>query len=137
MNTQLLGVALTYAITLALAIPFGRYIAKIFSGERSRADAFFGPIERLFFRISRIDPQSEMTWKESMKAMLALNIVWFIWVIFCLLNQGWLPLNPDGNPSQSPDQAFNTAISGKSIYNHILISICIGHSQTNRQHKFG
>ena len=28
-----------------------------------------------------------------------------------LMNQGWLPLNPDDNPSMSPDLAFNTAIS--------------------------
>ena len=27
------------------------------------------------------------------------------------MNQGWLPLNPDGNPSMTPDLAFNTAIS--------------------------
>ncbi len=28
-----------------------------------------------------------------------------------LVFQGWLPLNPDGNPGQSPDLAFNTCIS--------------------------
>jgi K+-transporting ATPase ATPase A chain len=52
-----------------------------------------------------------MSWKEHLKAMLALNIIWYIWALFCLMNQGWLPLNPNGNPSQTPDQAFNTAIS--------------------------
>ena len=28
-----------------------------------------------------------------------------------LVSQGWLPLNPDGNGAQTPDQAFNTCIS--------------------------
>jgi K+-transporting ATPase ATPase A chain len=28
-----------------------------------------------------------------------------------LMNMGWLPLNPDGNPSMSADTAFNTTIS--------------------------
>ncbi len=111
MNSQLLGVVLMYGLTLALAIPFGKYMAKVFAGERTWTDAVFNPVERLFFRISRIDPSREMSWKESLKAMLALNIVWFVWVMFCLMNQGWMPLNPDHNPSQSPDQAFNTAIS--------------------------
>ncbi len=111
MNNQLVGVVLTYAVTLALAIPFGRYMARVFAGERTWTDPILGPLERLFFRISRIDPAREMTWKESMKAMLALNAVWFLWALFCLTKQGWLPLNPDGNPSQAPDQAFNTAIS--------------------------
>ena len=100
-----------YGLTLALAIPFGKYIAKVFAGERAWTDVIFNPIEKFFFRISRIDPTQEMSWKQHLKAMLALNIIWFIWVMFCLLNQGWLPLNPDGNPSQSPDLAFNTAIS--------------------------
>ena len=30
---------------------------------------------------------------------------------FCLIFQDKLPLNPDGNPGQTPDLAFNTAIS--------------------------
>ncbi len=111
MNSQLLGVILTYGLTLALAIPFGKYMAKVFAGERTWTDTILSPVERLFFRLSRINPTREMSWKEHMKAMLALNIIWFVWAFFCLMNQGWLPLNPDGNPSQSPDQAFNTAIS--------------------------
>ncbi len=111
MNSQLLGVILTYVLTLALAIPLGKYMAKVFAGERTWTDKVFNPVERLFFRLSRINPAREMNWKEHMKAMLALNIIWFIWALFCLMNQGWLPLNPDGNLSQSPDQAFNTAIS--------------------------
>ncbi len=111
MNNQLLGVVLMYGLTLALAIPFGKYMAKVFAGERTWTDAVFNPVERLFFRVSRIDPAREMSWKQNLKAMLALNIVWFVWVMFCLMNQGWLPLNPDHNPSQSPDLAFNTAIS--------------------------
>jgi K+-transporting ATPase ATPase A chain len=28
-----------------------------------------------------------------------------------LTNMSWLPLNPDGNPSMSPDLAFNTSVS--------------------------
>ena len=90
-------------------------MAKVFAGERTWTDAVFNPVERFFFRLSRIDPAQEMTWKQSMKAMLALNIVWFVWVLFCLMNQGWMPLNPDHNPSQSPDQAlqYSHFIPGK------------------------
>lgn len=111
MNSQLTGVILMYVLTLALAIPLGRYMAKVFAGNRVWTDSFLNPFERLCFRISGIDPAREMTWKQHMKAMLAINIVWFVWAFFCLTNQGWLPLNPDGVASQSPDQALNTAIS--------------------------
>jgi len=44
-------------------------------------------------------------------ALLTINLVWFLFAMFILMCQGWLPLNPDGNPSMSPHLAFNTAIS--------------------------
>jgi K+-transporting ATPase ATPase A chain len=108
MNSQLSGVVLMYALTLGLAIPLGRYMAKVFAGDRVWTDHILGPVERFLFRMSRIDPEREMTWKQHLKTMLAINIVWAVWAFFCLMNQGWLPLNPDGIASQSPDQAFNT-----------------------------
>jgi len=111
MQSQLIGVVLMYLLTLALAIPFGKYMANVFAGTPNWSDKLFSPLERFLFRISRIDPNREMSCQQSMKAMLALNIVWFIWLVLCLMNQGWLPLNPDHNPSMPADQAFNTAIS--------------------------
>ena len=110
MNTEILGVVFMFGLTLLLAIPFGRYIAKVYSGDKSLLD-FFAPLENAFFRISGINAQREMTWKESMVAMLTINMVWFLFAMFILMAQGWLPLNPDGNPSMTADLAFNTAIS--------------------------
>lgn len=110
MNTELLGVIFMFTLTLVLAIPFGKYISRVFHGEKSLLD-FFAPLENLFFRISGIDSRKEMNWKESMAAMLTINLVWFLLAMFILMNQGWLPLNPDDNPSMTPDLAFNTAIS--------------------------
>lgn len=110
MNTEILGIVFMFGLTLLLAIPFGRYIAKVYHGEKSLLD-FMAPIENLFFRVSGINAQREMTWKESMVAMLTINMVWFLFAMFILMAQGWLPLNPDGNPSMTPDLAFNTAIS--------------------------
>jgi K+-transporting ATPase ATPase A chain len=110
MNSEILGVILMFGLTVMLAIPFGKYIAKVYAGEKSLLD-FFAPIENFFFRISGIDAKREMTWKESMVALLTINLVWFLFAMFILMSQGWLPLNPDGNPSMSPHLAFNTAIS--------------------------
>ena len=100
-----------FLLTLALAWPLGRYIARVYGGERTWADPIFGPVERLFFRISGIDPTREMTWIEHLKALLTINMLWFLMTMFVLMNMAWLPLNPDGNPSMAPDLAFNTAIS--------------------------
>ena len=111
MNTELLGIIATFAITLALAIPFGKYIGKVFIGERTLLDPIFNPIEKLFFKVSGIKADQEMNWKQNMVALLTINLIWFLLVMFILINQGWLPWNPDGNPSMTPDLAFNTAIS--------------------------
>jgi K+-transporting ATPase ATPase A chain len=110
MTTEILGVIATYGITLLLAWPLSKYIVKIFKGERTWSD-FLAPLERLFFKISGIDPKEEMTWKQHLKALLTINMVWFIYAFFALMFQDKLPLNPDGNPGQSADLAFNTAIS--------------------------
>ena len=110
MNTEILGVVLMFGLTVVLAIPFGRYIANVYKGEKSMLD-FMAPLEKLFFRICGINAQREMTWKESMVALLTINLVWFLFAMFVLMAQGWLPMNPDGNPSMTPDLAFNTAIS--------------------------
>jgi len=110
MNTELTGVIVTFLLTVLLAIPLGKYIAKVFSGERTFLD-FMSPIERFIYRVCGIDPGKSMSWKEFLKAMLTINIVWFIYAFVMLIFQSHLPLNPDGNPDQTPDLAFSTAIS--------------------------
>ena len=110
MNTEISGVIFTYLLTLAIAIPLGIYIARMFGGQKTWLD-FMAPIERFIFRFSGVDPKKEMNWKQHMLALLTINSVWLFYAFFCLLYQGHLPLNPDGNPNQTPDLAFNTAIS--------------------------
>jgi len=111
MNTEILGIIVIFFGTLALAYPLGKYIAKVFAGEKTLLDPVFNPIEKIFFRFSGIDASKEMNWKQSMVALLVINVVWFLLGMLILMCQGWLPLNPDGNPSMSADLAFNTTVS--------------------------
>ncbi|SFI37863.1 potassium-transporting ATPase subunit KdpA [Halpernia frigidisoli] len=111
MNIELLGLVLMFVVTLLLAIPLGKYIAKVYGHEKTFLDFIFDPIERLFFKISGIDPKIGWNWKQNMTALIAINFVWFLLGMFILMNQGWLPLNPDNNPGMSADLAFNTSIS--------------------------
>ncbi len=110
MNTELSGVIVTFLLAVLLAFPLGKYISKVFKGERTVLD-FISPVERFIFRFCGIDPTKKMTWKDFLKAMLTINLVWFVYAFFLFLFQGKLPLNPDGNPNMSPDLTFNTAIS--------------------------
>lgn len=111
MNTEILGIIAMFTITLLLAIPLGQYIAKVYAGERTLLDPIFNPLERLFLKVSGINHQIEMTWKQHLVALLTINLLWFLMSMLILMNMSWLPLNPDGNPSQSADLAFNTTIS--------------------------
>lgn len=111
MNTEILGIILMYALTVSLSIPLGRYIGKVYEGEKTLPDRLFNPVDKLFFRLGGIDPHSEMNWKQNLRALLTINLVWFILSMLVLMNMGWLPLNPDSNPSMSADLAFNTTIS--------------------------
>lgn len=110
MNTELLGVVATFLLTVLLAFPLGKYIAKVFKGERTITD-FLNPVERLIFRLCGIDPTKKMNWKEFLKAMLTINSLWFVYAFVMFLLQGRLPLNPDGNPGMTPDLGFNSAAS--------------------------
>jgi len=90
MNRELLGVTVTFLLTILLAFPLGKYIAKIFAGERTLTD-FMNPFERFIYRISGIDAQKGMNWKEFLKSMLAINMLWLFYAFFLLLNQSHLP----------------------------------------------
>jgi K+-transporting ATPase ATPase A chain len=110
MNSEVLGTILIFLFTLLLAYPLGTYMAKVFNGERTLTD-FMNPVERFFFRICGINPNESMNWKQFLKAMLTINMLWLVYAFFLLVFQDKLPMNPDGNSGQTPDLAFNTAIS--------------------------
>ncbi|MEP7234248.1 MAG: potassium-transporting ATPase subunit KdpA, partial [Ignavibacteriota bacterium] len=108
---DILNVIITILFMMVLAIPLGKYIAKVFAGEKTFFD-WLAPIENFFFRISGINPHEEMNWKQSLKALLVINAIWFVWAMVALMTQTWHPFwNPDGIASMEPTQAFNTAIS--------------------------
>ena len=110
MNTELLGVIAQIVLMVVLAYPIGKYISKVFKGEKVWSD-FMTPIEKIMYKLGGVDPTEEMNWKQFLKALLVINLFWFFWGMILLVSQGVLPLNPDGNLGQSVHQAFNTCIS--------------------------
>ena len=111
MTTEILGIILMYGLTVALAIPLGQYIGKIFSGEKTWLDTVLNPVDKMIFKLGGIKPEKEMNWKQHMVVLLTINLVWFLYSMLVLMNMSWLPFNPDHNPSMSADLAFNTAVS--------------------------
>lgn len=110
MTGEITGVIVMFLITVLLSYPLGKYIAKAFQGDKTITD-FMNPIERFLFRVCGINPAENMNWKQFLRAMLTINMLWLVYAFLLLVFQDKLPLNPDGNPAQSADLAFNTAIS--------------------------
>ena len=110
MNTEMLGVILQIVLMVGLAWPLGKYIARVYKGERTCLD-FLKPLERWMYKLSGVNPDEEMNWKQFLRALLVVNLFWFVWGMVLLVVQGVLPLNPDGNSGQTCHQAFNTCIS--------------------------
>src|SRR5580700_177472 len=99
-----------FSIPALLAMPCGAYMAKVYKNEKSPFDCL-QPLERIVFKFCRINPLTEMTWRQYIFTLLVINAVWLVWGGTLLLFQGHLFLNPAGNPSMEWTLAFNSAIS--------------------------
>jgi potassium-transporting ATPase potassium-binding subunit len=98
-------------ILLASVRPVGTYMARVFEGERTWLDPVLRPIERLIYKLSGIDAENEMNWREYAFAMLGFAAVSLLVTYGIERLQHWLPFNPQGLANVSPDLAWNTAVS--------------------------
>ncbi|WP_425596676.1 potassium-transporting ATPase subunit KdpA [Sinomicrobium weinanense] len=111
MQYEIIGAALVFLLSAALAWPLGKFIVKVFLGEKNWM-GFMSPIEKLIFKISGVNPDKEMDWKQNMKALLGLNLLFFLAAFVILSIQGLIKFwNPVGIGNWEPTLAFNTAIS--------------------------
>jgi len=101
-----------FLLAIFLVTPvLGRYMSKVFARERTWLDPILRPIERLTYRISRVDDTHEMPWTEYAVAMLLFSAVSMFVLYVMQRTQQLLPFNPQGFGSVAPDLAFNTAAS--------------------------
>ncbi|MET0341341.1 MAG: potassium-transporting ATPase subunit KdpA [Polyangiales bacterium] len=114
---NLLSVALFLVVVLALAWPLGQYMARVYTGAATRAQAVVGPVERIFYRLAGVRADQQMTWRAYAWAVLVFNLSGLLAVYLLQRLQGVLPLNPAGFPAVSPEIAFNTAVSFASNTN--------------------
>ena len=106
-----LQLALFIAGLVAITPPLGKFMARVFSGERHLLSRPFGPIERGIYKLSGVDPGQEMSWKAYAIAMLVFNIVGGVVLLIMEMTQQWLPFNPQHLPNVPFALAFNTAVS--------------------------
>ena len=105
-----------FAVLIALlaitAPPLGIYIARVY-GETGTApgDRFFKPVERMLYRLCRVDPASEQPWTTYAFAVIAFSAVSFLLLYGLLRLQAVLPFNPTDMPAVTDHVAFNAAVS--------------------------
>ena len=98
-------------VAVLLAWPLGRYMARVFMGEKTFMTPLVRPVEKFVYRLCDVDETEEMTWKGYAKALIIFNILAILFVFIIQIVQGFLPLNPEGFPGVRWDTALNTAIS--------------------------
>jgi K+-transporting ATPase ATPase A chain len=99
------------AVVLVTAPPLGRYMAAVYGGERAPGDRVFLPVERVFYRVCRVNPDSEQRWTVYAFSLLAFSIVSFLFLFLLQRLQGVLPFNPTDMPAVPENVSFNTAVS--------------------------
>jgi len=86
-------------------------MARVFGGERVFLTPVLGPVERLFYRLMRTDPEREQDWKGYARTVIVFNLLSFLALYLILRTQGIHPFNPQGFHSGTWDVSFNTAAS--------------------------
>jgi len=104
-------IVFTIGLTVALGLPLGLYMGRVWAGERTWLDPVLAPVERLAWRAFGVDPAKGQGWSGYALAVLVFSATGFVMLYGLLRLQGALPLNPQGFEGLSPHLAFNTAVS--------------------------
>ena len=89
-------IALFCALVLALVVPLGAYMTRVFSGERTILSPLLAPVENGLHRAAGIRADQEQHWLAYAAAMIAFQIVGFVFLYGLIRLQPLLPLNPNG-----------------------------------------
>jgi K+-transporting ATPase ATPase A chain len=96
------------------AIPLGRYMAAVYTGERTILDRFLGVPERLLYRILRVDPSKGQDWKAYARSLIIFSLAGWLLLYFILRTQtlwNFTGLNPMDYHSAPWNVTFNTTSS--------------------------
>ena len=104
-------IALFCVIVALLTKPFGGYMTRVFTGERTFLSPVLGPLERGIYRLCGVAESDEQHWVTYAVAMLFFSLAGFV-VLYALQRlQAVLPFNPQGQSAVEESLAFNTSVS--------------------------
>jgi K+-transporting ATPase ATPase A chain len=91
--------------------PLGVFMARVFTREKTFLDAILRPVEKLVYRLIRIDENHEMRWTEYTISMLLFSGVSLLLLYFIERTQRLLFFNPQRFANVDPTLAWGTAAS--------------------------
>jgi potassium-transporting ATPase potassium-binding subunit len=103
--------AIFFAALVAAMPLLGGYMANLFSGERVFLTPVLGPLERLTYRVLRVNPGAGQGWKAYARSALVFSLVGWLALYLILRTQTIHPWNPQGFHSGTWDVSFNTVSS--------------------------
>lgn len=114
---DLIQLVLFAVILILFLVPFGRFMARVYTGEHTILTPVTAPTEAWVYRVLGTSPDEEMDWKSFAIALLVFNILGIIIVFLVQQVQYILPLNPAGLGPVPWDLSLNTAVSFASNTN--------------------
>ncbi len=99
------------AIIVAITPILGRYMTRVFNGERTFLYPILRPVEVAIYKISGVNERNEQHAVTYTIAMLLFHVGGFLILYILMRVQQWLPFNPAAQSAVAPDLSFNTAIS--------------------------
>jgi potassium-transporting ATPase potassium-binding subunit len=107
-----LQIAVFFALVLVAARPMGLYMARVYGREKTWLDPVLGPLERLLYRVTGVDPNEEMRWTQYASAVMVFSLATMLLTYAVERLQHAIPLwNPQHLPAIEPYLAWNTAAS--------------------------
>jgi len=102
---------LFFGIFVVTVVPLGRFMWRVFTGQRNILSPVIEPIERWLLTTSGVEAGEEMDWKMFSIAMMVFSAISIVFVFLLQEVQGLLPLNPAGAGPVPWDLSLNTAVS--------------------------
>lgn len=96
---------------IAITAPLGRFMAKVFTDQKTWLHKPFGWLENLTYKFSGINPNEDMSWKSYTGAFMIFHILAIVVLMLIQMTQAWLPMNPQHLPNIVWHSALNTAVS--------------------------
>src|SRR5579875_1884301 len=112
--TGWLTILIFAAVLTGTAAPLGRYMARLYSGERVLLTPILGRPEALLYRAIGVDPKRGQDWKAYARSLLLFSLLgWLLLYLILRTQRLWdfTGLNPMGFHSAPWDVTFNTVSS--------------------------